>query len=381
MRNPHIVIGRWPQLAGVMGGVFEVLLAERSRSADLCNLRRAFGPTPRRAPPASHSIGSLRAAVAVHLGLHPEEAESRHPASPLQSEIFAAIGTAVADPDQSVPRWLREGAPMGILRPIHPGGLFPLVDEQSSLAPDEFADVFVDRPNHRSFAHGGEDEASSPAAALVAKAVDSGFGMLFQDVPAAEHYLGTRILPSPLGDVVKACSEGGLKHRIIQDLKISGVNSLVTLPERQVLPRAADHARAAAELLSLQRPGESLETAILNFADAYMSVPLHRAELPFNAAVIADGIQRTRPPVYPGEPSEGSLVLWRVLGFGGRPNPLVYTRIASVGARTAAALRPPYRDSSTAGGLLRLQLYVDDTALSLLGNEMQRGEMLDAVLL
>ena len=40
------------------------------------------------------------------------------------------------------------------------------------------------------------------------------------------------------------------------------------------------------------------------------------------------------------EPKEGSIVVWRFLGFGGKPNPLVFARISSVLIRTGQALFP-----------------------------------------
>lgn len=58
-----------------------------------------------------------------------------------------------------------------------------------------------------------------------------------------------------------------------------------------------------------------------------MSIPLHSAERPYNCTRVADGVTRSRPPF------RGTLVVWRVLGFGGVPNPLVYSRAASFASR------------------------------------------------
>ena len=69
-----------------------------------------------------------------------------------------------------------------------------------------------------------------------------------------------------------------------------------------------------------------------------MSVPLHPEEQRFNCAHAGFLVKRTRDPLIDGEPSEGAFVVWRTLGFGGKPNPLVFSRVASFAARTAQAL-------------------------------------------
>ena len=70
--------------------------------------------------------------------------------------------------------------------------------------------------------------------------------------------------------------------------------------------------------------------------------------------------------------------------WGGRPTPLVFARAASFAARTAQALLRPSTDSevgcsSAAAG--RLQLYVDDPVVSVVGTEEQRNIAIDLVLL
>ena len=43
----------------------------------------------------------------------------------MRPEIAAAIGQLSGDPDVEVPRWMDEGAPLGISAPIVPCGVFP----------------------------------------------------------------------------------------------------------------------------------------------------------------------------------------------------------------------------------------------------------------
>ena len=127
--------------------------------------------------------------------------------------------------------------------------------------------------------------------------------------------------------------------------------------------------------------------AIIDFSEAFMTMPLHHSELQYNGAEIDAGIARNRPALASDEPLQGKIVVWRVLGFGGRPNPLVYARMASLALRTAQALFPSRVSSSDdlAGSdqlpRARMELYVDDTAQVLLGTAEQRAAGLDITLL
>ena len=123
---------------------------------------------------------------------------------------------------------------------------------------------------------------------------------------------------------------------------------------------------------------------MLDFKDAFMGVPLAAAERPFNAAELDQPIRRSRPALFDGEALEGTVIVWPVLGFGGRPNPLVFARAASFAARSGQALlRPTPRAERgcSAAAVGRLQLYVDDPVLSVLGTTEQRQVAIDLVLL
>ena len=111
------------------------------------------------------------------------------------------------------------------------------------------------------------------------------------------------------------------------------MNAAVRLPERQVLPRPIDHALDLVNLNSAREEGESLMVLVLDFKDAFMSIPLHEDEQPFNCTRLAQDITLGRPPIDADEASQGSCIVWRVLGFGGKPNPLVYSRAASFAMR------------------------------------------------
>ena len=146
--------------------------------------------------------------------------------------------------------------------------------------------------------------------------------------------------------------------------------------ERHVLPRFADHGHGLASLVAF---GSSVGVFVLDFKHAFMTVPLAIEEMPFNTSVVPQGLVRTRAGLDDTEPKEGKLLVWRVLGFGGHANPLIYARVACFAARSGQALLfHPTSQSGYAHG--RLQLYVDDPAIVLYGDQHQQVEAIDVLI-
>ena len=111
-----------------------------------------------------------------------------------------------------------------------------------------------------------------------------------------------------------------------------------------------------------------------------MTIPLAREEMPFNTSIVPGTLTRTRPPLDASEPASGELLVWRVLGFGGHANPLVYARVASFACRSGQALLFEQPEQSNIAHA-RIQLYVDDPAVTLLGDETQQQEAIDVLVL
>ena len=151
--------------------------------------------------------------------------------------------------------------------------------------------------------------------------------------------------------------------------------------ERQVLPRGMDHGRDLALLADDLPEGEDIMTLVLDFSNAFMSIPLHPEERRFNCANAGFTLRRRRPPLYEGEPEEGTFVVWRTLGFGGKPNPLVFSRVASFASRTTQALIGQDNDEHVDLATGRLQLYVDDPVLSGRGTKDRLYQLFDLVIL
>ena len=67
---------------------------------------------------------------------------------------------------------------------------------------------------------------------------------------------------------------------------------------------------------------------VVDFKNAFMTLPLASSEQPVNTSVAPHGVRRLRAPLHASEPDEGSSLVWPVLGFGGHSNPLTYSRVA-----------------------------------------------------
>ena len=344
LRNPAQVVSQWPELRQTMARVRAALLPVRAGLRELQGLAGACGERPARAPPSEAAVDLARRAVGAALGLDRRAVGEHHPSSPLRHRIVQAVLRQSHDTDTHVGAWLKYGAPMGIVQEVAPGGHFPLAPSPAVLSPEELEGVFEYGGNHGSFQATFDDEPVPPTHALIREYLEKGFGTEFPSRADARHH--GRTYPAPLGNISKRRRTGVWKHRIIQDLKVNCVNSAASTWERVVLPRGIDH---AVDLANLSSSENHVEVVVLDFVDAFMVVPLHEDEKPYNCAEV------------PGLRGPGSMpyIVWNVLGFGGKSNPLVYSRFGSFAARTAQAVA-----SADAFGL---QLYVDDPVMTAAG--------------
>ena len=358
LRNPVRAVRQWERLQSAMKPVRAALLAVRKDRPGLQRLHDACGSSPNRDPPSEKDLAEARRAVEAALNLPGGSAELHHVASPLRYRLFKALGTAAGDPDQSVPEWLEHGAPMGINVPVVPGGHFPRADRPPGVDAHDGIEAYRYHGNHPSFGEKwGEQE--PPTLPLIRGYLKAGYGRVFDSQSSAEQYLGARCFPAPFGNVSKV-RRTGRKHRIIQDLKACHINEAAGTWERIVLPRAVEHAVDLADLATFEG---HVATLVLDFSDAFMVVPLHRDEMPYNCAQV--------PSLGPeGGPA---FVVWQVLGFGGKANPLVFGRIGSWAARYGQAVMDCSRT--------RLQLYIDDPTVVAAGDLDSIHAELDILLL
>ena len=385
MRNPAGLEHRWTDLWEVGSDLRKILVYVRKMMPDaFVNLAGCCGKTPARHPPTDENVAWLRRALETALSAPLGTFDYHNAASTWRYGLVQAIQSAAKDVDKILPTWLRDGAPMGLARDIAAGGHFPEVEPDAGIKVSALDKIPARTENHPSWDE-LYDQTEPPAYDLLREQVNAGFALLFETKDAAEEFLGGRVHPAPMGNVAKKKEDGSWKFRSIQDLRANHVNSAVRLPERQVLPRGLDHGRDLAVLRDQAGEQSKVKTLVLDFKDAFMSIPLHPAEWRFNCANTGFDLERKRDPLHADEPRVGRFVVWRVLGFGGRPNPLVFSRAAAFAARTAQSLLGPERDQDRQGweelAYGKIQLYVDDPAVSLRGSEDQIRTSMDIIIM
>ena len=85
----------------------------------------------------------------------------------------------------------------------------------------------------------------------------------------------------------------------------------------------------------------------------------------YNATTAHVPISRKRKALYEHEPVEGKVLIWRVMGFGGKGFPLVFARVSGVVIRlTQASVQFCHPELN---GLMG-QTYVDDPAFTSCGS-------------
>ena len=264
-----------------------------------------------------------------------------------QSRLLGALVQVSNDPDTSVPAWLAGSTPLGIELPIQTHGIFPTLSPQESMnlvkryAPPTVMDnEFTNYSSYR--------ECQEQAVAELTREEKAGF-VEFGPRESLEQQLGPLTL-SRIG-VVVTTKDGKTKHRLIHDLSRSGVNHLVKLPERQVLPRLDDITNRLKVLARTCKPGEDLEIMVLDFKDAFKQLQVSEQERHYLA----------------GEcPVKGCFSYKRIM-FGVASGPLTWGRVAAQLMRFSQALSN--KES------LAMACFVDDPIIGIVGTDEFRSRL------
>ncbi len=347
MRNPHESVYRLPGAAQAGRAIrreLEVSLASHSGFVD------AVVDALRGQPMLEPSPDLLRDARARVCGLIGKEANEGTPG--LCREVFQTYLELSGDPDCSLPEWLAHGAPLGINQQISRSGVFPPVEDRT--VGQGYLESLVLGPQGWSNYRSSEDEPELTRELLDAM-VDKSWAFKYDSWEDLERHLGTsEIVLNRLALISKVKADGSLKHRLVWDLRRSGVNLAIQPSERVVLPRLLDF---VSDIRCLS--GVSNEPVYLlgtDVSDAFHQVPLHRDEQAYTVASVA-----------------GVFYVFRVLVFGSGSAPTVWGRYAAfLGRSTAAVLE---------GHPLRLQVYVDDPVYAVSGTLASAARLLALALL
>ncbi|CAK0804234.1 unnamed protein product [Prorocentrum cordatum] len=281
--------------------------------------------------------GDLRRALGA------KEAKA-HKRTPWKRDIVEAHVAASQDPEVHLGDWLRDGAPIGVARPVPSCGIFPQLGPAAKerTQAHEVLSLLEAHGNYKSF-----EEARVHAEPEIERIIKEGFAVRFKSWKQVVGTYGP-VAASRLACIVKDRKDGAKKARIIIDLRRSGVNRCVQVDERIVLPRPKDILSNAMHLLRHAAEDEEVEAMALDFKDAFHTLPVHADELPYGVAKVFDG----------------EYVVFRTVVFGGEASPLLWGRAAAYVMRGAQSIFEPEH--------LLGECYVDDPLVLAVGTAETR---------
>ena len=112
------------------------------------------GTPPDLQPVTAEALSSLRARVSRALGA---PGLGEEPPQGLSAHLIEAWCAASGDPDGILAEWVRVGAPLGVLNPVTPTGVFPPVWETPAAEADDLSRLDKN-PQGRSNYRSAEDE-------------------------------------------------------------------------------------------------------------------------------------------------------------------------------------------------------------------------------
>ena len=352
MRNPGRAVRQIPGYREAGAKIYEVL--RRTLEKDHQLFKRcieAIGTDEEEVGPTTHDLQPIR----DELNSMHEEMENYKVAMALDTELQAGllwrVARAAGDPDaDEIYHWLTEGAPAGIERPVtDPSNVFP-----PSAAEDtpEALDYVVDPDKHVNYTSVDEDPMAEPE---VQRLIATGFVWATKDYHEFVRRIGGKPHFSKLGMITKE-KDNKIKRRLILDCKESGVNRTAAKGGRLTLPRATDAVDDALQLLKLAKPGQSIEWLVLDFTDWFFNIPLHPDERRHFTIKYKD-----------------QYLCYLTQAQGSVNAPIVCGRVAALVARLTQGMMGLH--------VMRLQLYVDDPCLCILGEQRQRDLSMAIVIL
>ena len=260
------------------------------------------------------------------------------------AELFEHLRERAGDPETEVTQWLKGTAPMGILRPIKPTGVFPILSElERERAQRSYPDAVPERKGFTNYQcyEQNRDLADDQFDREVRKGyVETSFSRR-----TLEKTYG-KIVPSKIAAIVKDTANGKKKTRLIHDMSRSGVNQKVTIRERVVLPRMTDVFASCLRLAATKAEREIIMLMVLDFADAFKHLKVAIEERRFLG----------------GWTAKFGWFVYCVLFFGIVSGPLLWGRVAALIMRCTCALEPTKSNQHT---------YVDDPLVVVAGTRAE----------
>ena len=253
------------------------------------------------------------------------------PLGQVRPDLLEAYVAKSGDPELDVPEWLRSGSPFGAINPIKVNSVFPATAKNDFSQAPAYEDTPAGWSNYKSV-----ESAPDIAEQLLDTMVKKGWAKKCSSLKLMAEDLGIdeRIPLNKLGLVSKVRSDGATKHRLVWDLRRSGVNQELHQGQCIVLPRFKDLVNDVLEVAQLN-PSNSIQFTVVDFSDAFHLMPVHKDEIKYQTVVFNEEIYA-----------------FKVLVFGSAVAPTLWGRMAALLARSGQAIVP----SQTT----RIELYVDD---------------------
>ena len=233
--------------------------------------------------------------------------------SSLDVELLDCWLARAQDPERCLGTWVREGVPLGIEREILGCNVFPPSDKPQQEAPD--LDTLAMALARDEFNYRSIYDLRADSEIELSRVLEAGFGLELTEEQLLHRYPSATV--SRMAILVKPTADGGVKRRLIVDLRRSGANAKADTPERPILPRPSDAIHSLLQNLKGTDPG-NLEVVSGDFSDAYFHLRVHPAELQHCV------VQHIRPNRY---------IVWIRMCFGLKSAPLVWSRFAAAFGR------------------------------------------------
>ena len=289
-------------------------------------------------------VRQVRKAIGTTFGVECADSEG------LQHDLWQALLHEAADPDaECLSEWIQNGFPLGIKSAIRNTGIFP--STASSSAAIELSrleghladDVDGAATNYKSF-----QEEVVHAQALLDQLVAAGRVEVYDSWQQVVDQFGPGAKLTRMACMVKRRDSGELKYRIVVDSRRSGINGLMEVRERVILPKITDVVAIIHHLQSSNSSWDApLELYSIDFKDAFHMLPLRPEERQF--VICKDGYGRYH--------------VSKVVLFGLAPGPLLWARLASAAMRLAQSAVWDHEAS--------VATYVDDPLMVIAGPDQR----------
>ena len=263
-----------------------------------------------------------------------------------QDQLLQQLMTEAHDPDAHVvPKWMNEGFPFGISRPIVRRNVFPNTNSVSaSIKTSQAIGTLIEDWDGRAQNYKSFQEAGPKAELELDRLVADGRADLVSSWQEVTDAVGAHAKLPKLACIIKQRSDVE-KARLVIDMRRSGINGLMDLRERIVLSRISDVADSLRHIVRDPRNrGFTPEFMIADFSDAFYTLEVYPDE---RAYIVVKGSKR--------------FYLLKVICFGLACGSVLWGRVAAAIMRLGqAATRDPEG---------RVQCYVDDPLMIAMGKE------------